>query len=86
LAPEVLDLTKVVAQCLLVADCVAKLFSAPERATLIQGRAPMRNVDPKFCAPGFDYCEPTACRRVLQQNRPFAAVHRSAAISAESEA
>jgi hypothetical protein len=39
---------------------------------LIQEQTPTRNVDSKTCAPRFDYCEPKARRRVLQQNRPIA--------------
>src|SRR6266699_3672607 len=29
----------------------------------------MRNIDSKIVSPGFDYCAPVACHRVLQQNR-----------------
>src|SRR6266545_1210063 len=54
------------------ADTVAKLFWAPERATLIQEQRLMRNIDSKILFPRFDYCVPAACRRVLQQNLPIA--------------
>src|SRR6266567_3203564 len=30
----------------------------------------MRNIDSKIVSPGFDYCAPVACHRVLQQNLP----------------
>src|SRR6266516_5557705 len=54
---------------LLDADSVAKLFLAPERATLIQEQRLMRNIDSKNPFPRFDYCAPVTCRRVLQQYR-----------------
>jgi hypothetical protein len=39
-----------------MADIVAKGFCAPERATLIQDQAPMRNVDAKIHPSRFDCC------------------------------
>jgi len=39
------------------ADFVAKRFCTSERATLIQDRAPMRNVDSKILSARFDSCE-----------------------------
>jgi len=53
-----------------LADSVAKLFLAPERATLIQEQRLMRNIDSKNPFPRFDYCAPVTCRRVLQQYPP----------------
>jgi hypothetical protein len=38
----------------LLADCVAKQFSAPEREIMIQDRAQMRNVDSRTQSPRFD--------------------------------
>ena len=57
------------------ADCVAKLFWRPKCATLIQGRAPARNIDSRRDLFGFDCCAFAAQHRVLQHNRP-AADHR----------
>src|SRR5262249_39019562 len=37
-------------------DSVAKLFWAPERATLIQDQSPLGNVDSEMCSSRFDYC------------------------------
>jgi hypothetical protein len=50
-------------------ECVAKLFSRPERAILIQGRAQARNVYPKTRSVGFDNCAFAAQQRVLQHNQ-----------------
>jgi hypothetical protein len=40
----------------MLADSVAKLFSVPERATLIQDQPPPGNVDSEMCSFRFDYC------------------------------
>ena len=56
------------------ADTVAKLFCAPECATLIQEGRPMSNIDSKILSSRFDCCAPAACRRVLQQYLPIAEV------------
>jgi hypothetical protein len=50
-------------------DCVAKLFSRPNWAILIQGRAKARNIDSKHRSVGFDNCSFAAQRRVLQHNQ-----------------
>src|SRR6266567_7624733 len=50
-------------------DSVAKLFWAPERATLIQEQRLRRNIDSKNPSPRFDYCASAVSCRVLQQNR-----------------
>src|SRR6266700_3304898 len=50
-------------------DSVAKLFWAPERATLIQEQRLRRNIDSTNPSPRFDYCASAASCRVLQQNR-----------------
>src|SRR5262247_1827145 len=55
-----------------LADCVAKLFSAPRRERSIQDRAPSRNIDSKARAAGFDYFKFQFHRlglATLQQNR-----------------
>ena len=49
-------------------DSVAKLFWAPERATLIQEQRLRRNIDSTNPSPRFDYCASAASCRVLQQN------------------
>src|SRR6266536_4786510 len=53
----------------ILADSVAKLFWAPERATLIQEQRLRRNIDSTNPSPRFDYCASAASCRVLQQNR-----------------
>jgi hypothetical protein len=53
------------------ADCVAKLFSRPKCATLIQELAQARNLDSRRHLIGFDCCAFAAQHRVLQQNRPI---------------
>src|SRR6266498_798121 len=52
----------------LAPDSVAKLFWAPERATLIQEQRLRRNIDSTNPSPRFDYCASAASCRVLQQN------------------
>ena len=47
-------------------DCVAKLFSRPNRATLIQERTQTRSIDSKKRSGGFDYCA------LATQQRSFA--------------
>src|SRR5262245_54261512 len=62
-------------KCRVMADCVAKLFSAPRRERSIQDRAPSRNIDSKARAAGFDYFKFQFHRlglATLQQNRPTA--------------
>jgi hypothetical protein len=49
-------------------DCVAKLFSRPKRAILIQGQAQTRIIDSKHRSIGFDYCVFAVQQRVLQHN------------------
>jgi hypothetical protein len=51
-------------------DCVAKLFSRPKRAILIQGQAQTRIIDSKHRSIGFDYCVFAVQQRVLQHNPP----------------
>ena len=55
-------------ECLLWTDCIAKLFSQPERATLIQDQVSPRSVDSIRWSSRFDYCQATAPRRILQHN------------------
>jgi hypothetical protein len=43
-------------ECLFLADIVAKRFSAPERETMIQNRAPTRNFDSTTRPSRFEYC------------------------------
>jgi hypothetical protein len=57
-----------------LADCVAKLFSRPNCAILIQELAQARNLDSRHRLIGFDYCAFAAQHRVLQQNLHEAAV------------
>src|SRR5512143_907379 len=51
-------------------DSVAKLFSRPNRATLIQERTQTRNIDSKRRSVGFDCCALAMQRRLLQHNPP----------------
>src|SRR5438034_6065701 len=55
-------------ECLLWTDCIAKLFSQPERATLIQDQVSPRSVDSISWSSRFHYCQATTPRRVLQHN------------------
>ncbi|MGA7389574.1 MAG: hypothetical protein WBW99_16835, partial [Pseudolabrys sp.] len=47
---------------------VAKLFSRPKRAILIQRQAQARKNDSKYTSGGFDYCSFAVQQRVLQHN------------------
>jgi hypothetical protein len=57
----------------LLTDAVEKRFERSERATLIQKKSRMRNVDSNNHLPGFDCCALCVRRRVFQQHRPKAA-------------
>src|SRR5262245_16456691 len=52
-------------------DSVAKLFWAPERATLIQDQSPLGNVDSEMCSSRFDYCWLANRPGVLQHYLPI---------------
>jgi hypothetical protein len=56
------------------ADTVEKVFLVPQRATLIQTKRRMRNIDSRIASLRFDCCEPTDRLRLFQQHRPSAEV------------
>src|SRR5262245_57451771 len=64
------DRTAAISRGPLCADSVAKLFWAPERATLIQDQPPPGNVDSEMCSSRFDYCWPANRPGLLQHYLP----------------
>jgi hypothetical protein len=65
-APKIIRSTRPQSRSPKMADTVAKLFWALERATLIQDQAAKRNVDSKSCSFRLDCCCQDAPRRLLQ--------------------